>query len=63
MRFDCDLVLRENGAESRLEHSFLSEIQPGTFVRLDDRDWIVMEIVERPGKTPEVVCRPANEHF
>jgi hypothetical protein len=52
-------VLRENGDEMRVPHSFLDEVGPGTFVRLHDRDWIVVEVQD--GETPSVICRPAAE--
>jgi hypothetical protein len=40
-------------------HSFLSEVLPGTHVRWDRRDWIVIEIQE--GDKPSVICRPTDE--
>jgi hypothetical protein len=58
-KYDCELVLRENGDEMRVPHTFLAEIRPGTFVRLEGRDWIVTEIQE--GDKPLVVCRPPSE--
>jgi hypothetical protein len=60
MPLECELVLRENDHEKRRPHSFLGEVRPGTFVRMDDRDWIVVEIQE--GETPSVICRPAAEY-
>jgi hypothetical protein len=57
--YECELVLRENGGEMRIPHSFLDEVGPGTFVRLHDRDWIVVEVQD--GETPSVICRPAAE--
>jgi hypothetical protein len=59
MSFECELVLRENGDEERQPHSFLGEVRPGTFVRMDDRDWIVIEVQE--DEPPSVICRPAAE--
>lgn len=58
-KYECELVLRENGDEVRVPHSFLDEVGPGTFVRLHDRDWIVVEVQD--GETPSVTCRPAAE--
>jgi hypothetical protein len=60
MSFECELVLRENDHENRVPYSFLYEVRPGTFVRHDDRDWIVIEIQE--SETPSVICRPAAEY-
>jgi hypothetical protein len=59
--FDCELVLRENGDETRQPHSFVGEIGPGTAVHFDRRDWIVIEILEQEGGPPEVICRPRAE--
>jgi hypothetical protein len=53
------LVLREHGGQKRRLHSFLSEVRPGTFVRMDDRDWIVIDVQE--DEPPSVICRPAAE--
>jgi hypothetical protein len=44
----------------RVPHEFLSEVRPGTFVRKDNRDWIVTEVHSTEAK-PAVVCRPASE--
>jgi hypothetical protein len=60
MEFECELVLRGNGDEKRKPHMFASEIRPGTFLRMDNRDWIVIEIQE--SEPPSVICRPANEY-
>ena len=57
--YERELVLRENGNEMRFPHSFLDEVGPGTFLRLHDRDWIVVEVQD--GETPSVICRPAAE--
>jgi hypothetical protein len=57
--FECELVLRENGDETRRPHLFFGEIRPGTFLCLEERDWIVIEIQE--GETPSVICRPVAE--
>jgi hypothetical protein len=57
----CDLVLRENGHESRLRHSFADEIRPGTIVRVDGQDWVVIELRGGPNGVPEVVCRPVYD--
>jgi hypothetical protein len=59
MHFDCELVLRENDHEVRLPHTFLAEIRPGTFRRLEGCDWIVTEIHE--GDKPLVICGPPGE--
>jgi hypothetical protein len=59
--FDCELVLRENGDETRQPHSSVEEIRPGTAVHFDRRDWIVVEILEPEGALPEVICRPRAE--
>jgi hypothetical protein len=63
MTYECELVLQENEHETRRPHTFLAEIRPGTFLRLDGRDWIVNDITERPDGPREIVCRPANERF
>jgi len=60
MPYECNLVLREHGDEKRQPHSFIGEVRPGSFIRMDDRDWIVIEIQE--GETPLVICRPAAEY-
>lgn len=59
MQFECELVLRENDHQVRLPHTFAAEVGPGTFLRLEGRDWIVTEIQE--GDKPLVVCRPPSE--
>jgi hypothetical protein len=59
--FDCELVLRENDHESRQPHSFVDEIRPGTFTRIEGRDWVVIEV--RGGASPEVLCRPVYERL
>jgi hypothetical protein len=59
MQYECELVLRENDHEARLPHTFLAEIKPGTFLRLEGRDWIVTEIQD--GDKPRVICRPPSE--
>jgi hypothetical protein len=56
---DCELVLRDMDVEIRRPHTFVSDIRAGTFVRFEDRDWIVVEIREsRP--PPEVICSPVR---
>ena len=57
-KYECELVLRENDHETRFPHSFFSQVRPGTYVRMDDRDWIIIEIEE--GDRPSVICRPAS---
>jgi hypothetical protein len=42
-----------------MPHTFLAEVGPGTHLRLEGRDWIVVEVEE--GDKPLVVCRPPNE--
>ena len=59
MQYECELVFRENGDEKRMPHTFLAAIRPGTFLRLEGRDWIVMEIEE--GEKPLVICRPPGK--
>ena len=59
MQFDCELVLCANDHELRLPHTFLAEISPGTFLRLEGRDWIVTEIQD--GDKPRVICGPPGE--
>jgi hypothetical protein len=39
----------------------MEELSPGTHIRIEDRDWIVVVVREGDGERPEVVCRPANE--
>jgi hypothetical protein len=58
---DCELVLRENDHESYQPHSFIDEVRPGTIVRIEDHDWVVIEV--RGDKTPQVVCRPVYERL
>ena len=60
MSFEYELVLRENDHENRVPHSVLHEVRPGTFVRHDDRDWIVVEVQE--DEPPSVICRHAAEY-
>jgi hypothetical protein len=61
MQYDCDLLLRQNGNEKRMPHRFIAEIEPGRFLRLEGRDWIVTEIHE--GDKPLVICRPPGESY
>jgi hypothetical protein len=61
VHFDCELVLGENGSEHRQPHTFHSDIRPGTALYLEAKDWVVIEIKERPtGLLPQVICRPAS---
>jgi hypothetical protein len=61
---DCELVRRENGSEHRQPHTFHSDIQPGTALYLEAKDWIVIGMEERPtGLLPQVICRPASERI
>jgi hypothetical protein len=59
--FACELVLLENEQESREKRTFLAALSPGTHVHIESRDWIVLEIRDRAGAVPEVICRPAEE--
>ena len=59
--FECELVLRENGSERRLAHTFALEVEPGTQVHLEQKDWTVVGVLDRPASVPEVLCRPASE--
>lgn len=59
MRYECELVLRANDREMRLPHTFLAEVHPGDFLRLEGRDWIIVEVQE--GEKPVVFCRPPSE--
>lgn len=56
MQYECELVLCEKGDEKRMPHTFLAEVGPGTHLRLEGRDWIVVEVEE--GDKPLVVWRP-----
>jgi hypothetical protein len=58
--FECELVLRGEN-ESRIAHSFLVAVGPGTYLRMEGRDWAIIEVRERRGKRPEVVCSPAKQ--
>jgi hypothetical protein len=58
--FECELVLREDEDQSRIAHSFLVIVRPGTCVRMEGRDWTVIEVRERRSKRPEVICSPAK---
>jgi hypothetical protein len=60
--FECELVLRENEHESRRRHSFVDEVPPGTIVRIDEQDWVVVETRGSSG-APEVICRPVYERI
>jgi hypothetical protein len=61
MPFDCELVLRENGDETRQPHKFDNEVRPGTTLHVESRDWIIIEIAHRSGLLPEVICHSAHE--
>lgn len=56
--FDCLLVLRDDGQETRNPHSFMAEISPGVAIHVEGRDWAVVEIQHRLDDVPMVVCRP-----
>jgi hypothetical protein len=53
MRYECELVLRENGDEKRQPYMLADEVRPGMFVRTDGRDWVVIETQE--GRPPSTV--------
>jgi hypothetical protein len=57
----CDLVLRQNGHETSRTHSFADEIRPGTIVRVDGQDWVVIELRGGPNGVLKVVCRPVYD--
>jgi hypothetical protein len=59
-QYECELVLRENDHEKRIPHTFLAEVHAGTFLRLEERNWIITEIQEGDDK-PLVICRPPSE--
>jgi hypothetical protein len=58
--FECEVVLRGDN-EVRLAHSFLAAVEPQRQVRIEGRDWTVIEVRERRGKHPEVICSPAKQ--
>jgi hypothetical protein len=58
--FECELVLRGE-YESRIAHSFLVTVGPGTSIRMEGRDWTVIDVRERQKKRPEVICSPAKQ--
>jgi hypothetical protein len=58
--FECELVLRGED-ETRFAHSFLVTVGPGTSVRMEGRDWTVIEVRKRRRKRPEVICSPAKQ--
>jgi hypothetical protein len=60
---DCELALCGDREETRLPHTFLAEIQPGTYIRIQGSDWIVMEVHEREGDRPETICRPPSKRI
>jgi hypothetical protein len=59
-KFECELVLRGD-REVRIAHSFLAIVEPQRQVRIEGRDWTVVEVRERRGKQPEVICSPAKQ--
>lgn len=61
--FECELVLRENEHESSRAHSFVHEVRPGTIVRVDERDWVVVESRGGANGAPQVICRPVYERL
>jgi hypothetical protein len=49
--------------KTRISRDFVvsrSRVRPGTFVRMESRDWIVIEIQQSDAK-PAVICRLAPE--
>jgi hypothetical protein len=58
--FECEVVLREEEDQSRIAHSFSVMVEPGTCVRMEGRDWTVIEVRERRSERPEVICSPAK---
>jgi hypothetical protein len=60
---ECELLLRENAHESSRPHSFPDEVRPGTIVRIDEGDWVVIETRGGSNGVPEVVCRPVYERL
>jgi hypothetical protein len=58
--FECDLVLQEDNSERRLAHTFAVQVEPGTRLFLDGKDWMVVDVIERPEDVQEVVCRPGG---
>jgi hypothetical protein len=61
--FECELFLRESAHESSRPHSFPDEVRPGTIVRIDEQDWVVIETRGRSSGMPEVVCRSVYERL
>jgi hypothetical protein len=57
--FDCLLLLRDDGQETRNPHAFMAEISPGAAIHVKGRDWAVVEIQHRLDDVPVVVCRPS----
>lgn len=57
--FDCLLVLRDDGQETRNPHSFMAQVSPGAAIHVEGRDWAVVEIQHRLDNVPVVVCRPS----
>ena len=60
--FECELVLRGDD-EFRMVHSFLVVVGSGTCIRMQGRDWTVVEVHERGRKRPEVICSPSEDHM
>jgi hypothetical protein len=60
--FACELVLLDED-ESRIQHTFLEMVGPGTYIHLGGREWTVIEVRERRGMRPEVICSPAKQCF
>jgi hypothetical protein len=51
------------GPGSSRAHSFVDEVRPGTMVRIDDDDWVIIEVRSGPNGAPEVICRPVYERL
>jgi len=56
MDYVCELVLRDGSTEERRPHTFSAAVGPGTEMHFDGADWVIVEVNERQGLTPEVVA-------
>jgi hypothetical protein len=56
MAYACELVLRNGSTEARRPHTFSAVVGPGTEIHFDGTDWMIVEVNERQGLTPEVVA-------
>lgn len=55
-----DVVLKDGLEETRLERAFPAELHPGKRIHIDGGDWVVVQIRERAGLTPELIAVPAE---